>query len=180
MGRTTMTNRTKAIILAAAFIASFLFGLIVPAWSFAATALPDYTITGYSGSATVAPGGTFTRTVTVSNIGDGTDKYGVNATINGIYGVYVDSVTGPGFTRCGVYKFSTGALNYVRCFAANPAPGQSVTMTVTYRVPSAGRLGWVYNGGAYARLVSTSMDAEATTTNNYTGFSVTTTVVAAS
>jgi len=129
--------------------------------------LADYAATSFTGPDTVVSGETFTRTLVISNLGDGGGDWPVDGTINGISHATVIGVDGTGFERCGIYNYSTGAPNYVRCFNAYLKPGESATMTVTYQAPGSGWTGYVYSGGGY--VTKTAMELDAVDRNEYSG-----------
>jgi hypothetical protein len=156
-------NRTLTTILAL---------LALPATAFAVPQ-PDYTATLSTSTPTVAVGGDFTRTLIVTNQGLAGGVWPVTATINQVQQVSNVRVVSTGFERCGVYPFRyTTSLNYVRCFNAFLAPGQSASMTVTYTAITtacAGLcldwIGWLYRGGGSVSL--TAMELDSNPTNNY-------------
>lgn len=133
---------------------------------------PDYAAVSFTGPAEVVQNDTFTRTLVIANLGNAGGEWPVNATINGIDGVpwgysgrYEASVDAPGFDHCSFSATSSGTLQYVRCFGAHLAPGETATMTVTYK---AGRwVGYEYKGGGY--VSKTSMELESNTDNNFSG-----------
>ena len=159
----------KRIILALAVL-SMALGMPVHASASVTDGInPDFTAVLSGGPSTVIKGGTFTRTLTVANIGTG-GSY-ADGTIRGISYATVVSVTSSGFRTnnpfnlapCSVIKFSTGALNYVRCYGAYLNPGETATMTVTYKASA--WVGYVYTGGGYT--LPTGNAYEPNTTNNY-------------
>jgi hypothetical protein len=135
----------------------------------------DYYATG-SGSATAEPGGTFTKTLTIGNQGGTVNAKTVSGIIQGIPNVVVLGAESSGFTACRAYGFgspqrqipfgSNASVNYVRCFGANLAPGDTATMTVTYVANP-----WVnwtyYGGGRVGTNGPTAYAPDSTTTNNY-------------
>lgn len=134
--------------------------------------IADYVAYSFTGPETVVQGDTFTRTLVIKNEGNGGGEWPVNATVNGIDGVpwgysgrYEASVDAPGFDHCSFSPTSSGTLQYVRCFNAYLTPGETATMTVTYK---AGRwVGYEYTGGGY--VSKTSMELESNTRNNFSG-----------
>lgn len=127
-----------------------LFASVTPA-----SALPlgyaDYGITAFSGEATVASGGTFTRTVVVHNdIDSNAGNKSVFLNINGVTNASFVSVTSdlPG-AYCKATKFKTGALNQIECTLPIPS-GADATVVVTYRAPF-GWKGWTYTAAAFLR-----------------------------
>ncbi len=169
----TRSLAATAVALAAPLALTTAVGLAVPAAAQAATG-PDYAATSWTGPATVTPGATFTRTLVVGNVGGSGGTWPATATVRGI-NLPVASVSSTGFQRCSVVKFTSGAMNYIRCSNAYLAPGATATMTVTFRAPVAGWDGWVYQGNGY--VTSTSMEIDADRTNDNSGLTASTTVV---
>jgi len=172
----------RRLIALAVIAASFL--VIHPAH---AAGNPDYAATSLTGEATVVGSQTFTRTFTITNLGQGGGTWPVSATINQVEHATYVSTSFVGFQRCAISKYASGALNFVRCYNAYLQPGQSATMTVTYRAAPCSVIdtaygpvygawcGWVYTGGGY--VTKTSMESDPNTANNYIYGSASTTII---
>lgn len=160
----------KKILAAAATLA--ILAVLAPAH--AATG-PDYAAAVTGGPAQVAPGGTFTRTLVITNLGDSGGAWPVSATIRGLAHSTFVSVTSTGFVRCSLVKYASGAPNYARCFNAYLLPGATASMTVTYRAPVAGWAGWVYGGNG--AVDHTSMELDSNPANDYAPAGPTTVVL---
>jgi hypothetical protein len=92
---------------------------------------PDYEVTEWSGPAEVEPGGAFTRTVVVTNVGDSGGSNPVRAEIRDVGAVLAD-VTSDGFAWC------RDVDTYVTCNKAYLLPGQSASVTATFIADTSG------------------------------------------
>ena len=155
---TSNTRPSTKVSLVIAFIV-VLFSVAVFSTAYGATG-PDYEVTEWSGPADVAPGGEFTRTVVVTNVGDSGGSNPLRAEIRDV-GASLADVTSDGFAWC------RDLGTYVSCNKAYLSPGETATVTATFTADTSG----TYTG--FVKVVAPKDDEP---TENNTAGGVTTTV----